>query len=374
MRSPRLAVSASFFLAGALVGVWASRIPAVVSALDLSKTTLGLLLLCLAAGAIMSFPLAGWGADRFGASRLTRFLAAFYCATLILVALAPDVWLLAGALLLFGAGHGSLDVAMNSWAAAVERAMARPVMSSFHAIFSLGAGVGAAAGYGAVVLELSVLVHFSLAVLVLGVPVGWLIMVSWQDPAPMVQGKAPLFVMPKGPLAAVGVMGFCAAMGEGAMIDWSAIFLIAVAGVTEAKAALGYAVFSVAMVVMRLLGDALVRRFGAVGVARSSGAVAFIGTLIAVLVPGYLPSLFGFALMGFGYAIIFPLAFSRAANDPNIGPGAGIASVATLGYGGLLLGPPIIGFIADATSLSISFLVLSALALAIVALGGSLRR
>ena len=199
-------------------------------------------------------------------------------------------------------------------------------------------------------------------------------MVPWQDLPPGAQKKAPLFALPKGPLVAVGIMALCASMGEGAMTDWSAIFLIAVGGVTEAKAALGYAVFSAAMVAMRLMGDRLVGRFGMVGVARASGAVAFIGTLVAVFVPGFIPTLVGFALMGLGYATIFPLAFSRAANDPHIGPGAGIASVATLGYGGILLGPPIIGFIADATSLSTAFLVLSALALAIVVLGGALRR
>ncbi|UPH72027.1 MFS transporter [Abyssibius alkaniclasticus] len=374
MRSPRLAVSAAFFLSGALVGVWASRIPAVAGALDLSKTTLGLLLLCIAAGAIISFPLAGWGSDKFGAARLTRILAAFYCATLLVVAIAPNVWVLAVALLFFGAGHGALDVAMNTWAAAVERKMGKAIMSSFHAIFSLGAGVGAAAGYGAVAFDLSVPVHFLLAVILLGGPVGWLVMVPWQDLPPGAQKKAPLFALPKGPLVAVGIMALCASMGEGAMTDWSAIFLIAVGGVTEAKAALGYAVFSAAMVAMRLMGDRLVGRFGMVGVARASGAVAFIGTLVAVFVPGFIPTLVGFALMGLGYATIFPLAFSRAANDPHIGPGAGIASVATLGYGGILLGPPIIGFIADATSLSTAFLVLSVLALAIVLLGGALRR
>ena len=374
MRSPRLAVAGIFFLSGALVGVWASRIPAVAMSLDLSESTLGLLLLCLAAGAIVSFPMAGWAADRFGAARVSRVLGLAYCVMLILVGLAPAVWLLAVALLFFGAGHGALDVAMNTWAAAVERSLGKVIMSSFHAVFSLGAGLGAAAGAGAVALGLSVPVHFALAAIIMGAPILWLAMVPWVDVPPSTKNKAPLFLLPKGPLVAVGIMAFCASMGEGGMADWSAIFLIQNTQVSEASAALGYSVFSVAMVVMRLSADRLVQRFGPVKIARVSGVTAVIGTLIAVFSAGFVPTLFGFALMGLGYAVIFPLAFSRAASDPNIAPGAAIASVATLGYGGILLGPPLIGFIAEATSLSAAFLVLTVLAGAIVVLGGALKR
>jgi len=374
MRTPRLAVAAVFFLSGALVGVWASRIPAVVATLGLTESTLGLLLLCLAAGAIVSFPLAGWAADRFGAARISRVLAFVYCCTIIIVGLAPSIWTLAIALLFFGAGHGALDVVMNTWAAAVERASGKVIMSSFHAVFSFGAGLGAATGAGAVALGLSVPVHFILAALIMGTPILWLSMVHWVDAPPSAKKKAPLFALPKGPLVAVGIMALCASMGEGGMADWSAIFLISNTGVSEASAAFGYAVFSVSMVAMRLMADRLVQRVGAVTLARASGVLAAIGTLTAVLSSGFYPSLFGFALMGLGYAAIFPLAFTRAANDPDIGPGAGIASVATLGYGGILLGPPIIGFIAEATSLSSAFLVLTLLAVAIVALGGALRR
>lgn len=372
-RTAWLAVTAMFALNGALYGIWAARIPAMAQRHGLDKGDLGWLLLLLAAGAITAFPLAGRFADRYGAAPITLRIAVAYTGALCLTALAPNTATLAFALFLFGAAHGAMDVAMNTWAGEAERYIGRPVMSSFHAMFSLGAGLGAASGFVAEQQGIGIPVHF----IVVGVLVTIVCMavanINWTSVKQTNVGDTPLFPMPKGPLVAVGFIAFCSSMGEGAMVDWSALLLIETASVTPAKAALGYTVFSVTMVVVRLMGDQATRAFGPTPTARFAGVIATAGAVCAVLSSSYGLTLAGFALMGVGYAVIMPLAFSRAAADPFLPPGTAIASVSTLGYGGLLLGPPLIGFVADATSLRTGFAILAVLAALIIVLAHAVR-
>ncbi|WP_323007843.1 MFS transporter [Pseudorhodobacter sp.] len=372
-RTPRLAVVAMFTLNGALLGIWASRIPAIAANHSLTPNLLGLLLLCLAAGAIISFPLAGHMVDRFGAARVTRGIAVAYCAALIALGAAPNLPLLALFLFLFGMAHGSMDVAMNTWAAEVEKAAGKPIMTSFHAMFSLGAGLAAALGYAAIKAGIDVPLHFASASLLVGTSALAIASIPWVSPR-SAHSNASLFAFPKGTLVFVGLTAFAAAMGEGAVADWGAVFLNGSIGTTEAQATLGYTAFSIAIFAMRLLGDRVIHRFGAQKTARASGSVALIGVLTVVGAQGLAVALLGFALMGLGYAVLFPLAFSRAAADPNTSPGRAIASVATLGYGGLLLGPPVIGFVAQAASLRFALLTLAALALLIIAFAPHLRK
>ena len=324
------------------------------------------------AGLCALFLLRGGAVDRLGAARVTRAIALIYPLTLIALPLAPGVAALGVLLFAFGAAHGAMDVAMNSWGAEVERRAGRRYMSGFHAMFSFGAGVGALSGYGAVQLDAGLLAHFALTSAVLTLVAMHVALIPWRSDlaAPT---DAAAFALPKGPLLLVGVVAFCSALGEGAMADWSAVYLRNVVAVDEGVAALGYAVFSITMVAVRLAGDAITVRLGAVLTARIGGCFAGAGVLLAVVMPGPVPVLLGFALMGLGYGVIMPLAFSRAANDPGIPPGQAIASVATLGYGGMLLGPPVIGFIASVTGLQIAFGVLAILAAVIVATAAALR-
>ena len=375
LRTPRRAVIAMFFLNGSLYGIWASRVPAIAEMHKLSESLLGILLLSMAAGAIISFPLAGKMVDRYGSADVTKKIAFLYGATLVALAIAPNVWLLGLSLFLFGAAHGSMDVSMNAWAGEVEKHLGKPIMSSFHAMWSLGTGAGAASGFFAVRLSAEPMSHFLVAAslcLTLSLYFG---LIDWQSPAASQKeqpaendAKRKPFPLPQGALALAGIMGFCSALGEGAMADWSAIFLVQVTLVDEGIAALGFATFSVVMVIMRLLGDKIIAHLGAVRSAQMSSLAAICGTLLAILV-GTLPAaLVGFALMGVGYALIFPLIFSRAANDDTLSPGAAIASVATFGYGGGLLGPVLIGFLADIFFIRWAFLLLSALAIVIAIL------
>ncbi len=366
------AVAAMFILNGALFGIWASRIPAVRDRLDLTHEALGYGLLFMAAGAVCSFPVTGRLTDRFGAVALTRIVAVLYTLSLILLAMAGGFWALAAFLFVFGAFHGSMDVAMNAWAAEVEQAYRKPVMSSFHAMWSLGAGLGALSGYGAVQMGLTVMQHFLLAggvVVALALALSW---VHWSSRKAAAHGGA-VFALPSGALILVGFTALCGALGEGAVADWSAIFLRDVTGAAESIAALGYAVFSVTMVAIRLAGGFVIARFGPVATARFGGVCAALGVLGVVSAGEAGLALAGFALMGVGYAVIMPLAFSRAANDPHVPPGRAIASVATLGYGGLLIGPPLIGFLAEMLTLRLAFTALLPLAVLIALLSGALR-
>ncbi|TQV72546.1 MFS transporter [Denitrobaculum tricleocarpae] len=365
LRTPVVAVAAMFFLNGAFFGGWASRIPSIKEGFGLSPDALGLLLLLLAAGAIVSFPFAGAATDRYGAARVTWWLAVFYAAALMMIGVAREIWFLAIALFLFGVTHGAMDVAMNAWGAEVERRARRPILSMLHAIFSLGAGVGAAFGVGVLKLDWSVTQHFLSFAVLATLPCMVLANIDWTSDTSAKIGGGRLFNLPKGVLILVGIIAFCSAMGEGAMADWSALFLVETVAASESQAAAGYAVFSVAMVLARLFGHRVIQSLGAFRTTQLSGVTAFIGILLAVFGTSVFVVLCGYAFMGLGFALIMPLAFSKAANDPDQPSGTAIASVATLGYGGLLLGPPIIGFLAEHTSFETSFLLLALLAVMI---------
>ncbi|MCJ8308355.1 MAG: MFS transporter [Hyphomicrobiales bacterium] len=357
-------VTAAFVLNGMLFGTWASRVPAFKESLELDPGLLGLLLLALAGGAIVSFPFAGALSEKLGAKQLTILCAAGHVPALVFLALAPSPLWLGLFLFVFGAFHGAMDVAMNGWGAQVENRLGRSTMSIFHAMFSLGAGLGAASGYFAARLGYDPVLQFAIMA-VAGAVIAFAVMLS--SPQEVVETDAgeggQFFALPTGPLLLVGLIALSVSMGEGAMADWSAVFLVTVVQSSEATAALGYAVFSAMMVATRMAGGVAVERFGPVAVTRGSAATAFVGLMLAIFGNEVGLVLLGFALMGIGYAVVMPLVFSRAARDPQMAPGPAIASVAILGYGGMLLGPPIIGFVAQFSGMRLSFLVLAGLAL-----------
>lgn len=371
----RRVVSAVFFMCGTFIGLWASRIPDVKAATGLSEGWFGVLLLVLALGAFAAFPIAGAFIDKKGPATVTKASAVATVVTFTLVGVSPSVALLAIALFLAGFAFGSLDVSMNGWGAEVETMLGRPVMSSFHGLFSLGAGAAAAAGGFAIQLELSVALHFCLWS-VLSLPVlFWSLRQGWplQTGPDEERDKAPLFAIPRGALLLAGLIALIAALGEAAVTDWAALYQITDLGYSEAIAPTAFTVFSIAMVIMRLAGDRVIARYGPVPVARVSGFVAFAGGLL--LVSGWNIGIVwaGCFIMGIGYAVLFPLAMSRAAADRHVSKGQALASVATLGYGAFLFGPPILGFIGQVFTLGASFAVVAFLTLVIPFLAGSLK-
>ncbi|MCL4117373.1 UNVERIFIED_CONTAM: hypothetical protein GTU68_058684 [Idotea baltica] len=362
IRSPWRAVTALFILNGGLYGVWASRIPTLANQHDLGASRLGLLLLVMAAGGLISFSIAGRSADHFGARNAGIYGGVGCVLGLIAVAISPNIFTLSIAVFLYGGFLGGTDVAMNAWAAEVERSAKRPMMAGFHAMFSLGAGIGASSGFFAAKYGLPLATHFSIAGIILGVVTLWFAMIPWPAGKRRVDKKASMIAIPRGVLLIVALVAFCCSIGEGAVADWSAYILVEMTNATEAAAALGYTAFSITMVIVRLMADRMVAKIGAIMAARGAGIFAMIGVVFVILPGAYIPALIGFALMGVGYAVVIPLAFSRAANEPSMNQGAAIASVATLGYGGMLIGPPVIGFLAELTNIRISFGILAILA------------
>ena len=339
-------IAGAFFANGALYGAWASRIPTVKDTFDLTPSALGLLLLVLASGAVVAFPLAGRATDRLGARGVTRVLAILFVASFVFIGLAPTLWTLVAALFLFGATFGGMDVAMNTWGTALERQRGIVALPALHATFSLGAGIGAATGYLALNLDLSLAGHalaLSLPALALCLLPGGVATPA----APAKQSDTPAFGLPDPAILLVGLVTFAMVIGEGAMADWSAVYLVEQTGSPQSHAALGYTVFSVTMVTMRLFGSTLLRLLAPPTAIVLSCALAAAGAFLAAATTHYGTALTGFALMGFGFALVMPLSMSTAARISEGNEGRAIAAVATFGYGGLLLGPPLIGFVAE---------------------------
>jgi MFS family permease len=362
-KNSRFAVSLIFAINGMVFGTWASRIPAIVDFHDLSPGSLGLLIFLAGLSAVIAFSIFGRAADRYGAAFITkRATLLLIPLTLIFIAYANSIWMLVFAVIFFGAIHGGDDVAMNAWAAEVEREYTRPVMSSFHAMWSLGAGIGAGLGSLLAFYEVGFKNHFSLISIIIFVLALSATFVPFESQKNKKEANSPFISIPKGSLLPVATITFFASLSEGAVADWSAIFLKSVASLNDGNAALGFTVFSVCMFSMRLLGDRISFILGPATAARYSGLVALTGSIILLVSDSFLLLLLGFGLIGLGIAVIIPLAFSRAGNDETISQGTAIASIATLGYGGMLLGPLFLGLIAEITSIKTSFLILPIMA------------
>ncbi len=349
----RLAVASLFFVNGMLFATWVSRIPAIEQQRGLSHATLGLALLLLAFGAMISMPVAGALCVRFGSAKVCGIGILAYCAFLPLVSLAGEAWVFALCLFLFGIAHGSVDVAMNAQAVQAERKYRRPIMSSFHALFSIGGLSGAASGGLIATLGWKPPMHF----FVVAVAMGVLSVIALPHLLPTVEARtarARTFALPSRALVGVGIIALCIMMGEGAMADWSGVYLHRIVQTSEGVAALGYAAFSIAMATGRFVGDRAIARFGPENLVRAGGSLAACGLLMALLVPHPVFVLAGLACVGAGFATIVPMAFSAAGNARDVSPGVAIASVTTMGYLGFLLGPPLIGFLAQGVGLRIA--------------------
>jgi MFS family permease len=370
VRAQRLAVSTLFFLNGAVLASWLPHIPAVKARHGAGDAQLGLVLLAMALGAMIALPLAGWLVGRFGSRTVTRASAVAFCGALPLPILSPSLPLVALALVALGACNGLLDVSMNTQAAAVERRYGRALMSSFHALFSVGGVVGAALAAAALAAGVGDAAHVLIATLV-ALAMAGAALPSLVPSDPSHERPGPVFVRPSGVLLGLGALAFLGLLAEGAMADWSAVYLHDTLAAAPAVAATGFAAFSLAMAAGRFAGDRLVDGFGAGRVVRVSSTVAAIGLAAALLLGSPAAGIVGFGLVGVGIANIIPVLFGAAARVPGIEPGRGLAAVATTGYLGFLAGPPLIGVVADAVGLGPGLALVSA-ACSLVALGAGM--
>ncbi len=359
-RSTRMA----FFVAGLGTAAWAPLVPYAKHRLGIDDGTLGLLLLCLGAGAIATMPVSGVLTARVGCRRVITAASLLIAASLPILATLGSGPLLALALLMFGAGVGAMDVAINVQAVTVEKAAGRAMMSGFHGLFSVGgiAGAGGMSGLlwaGASPLAATLCIAAIIAALLLAFG-PHLLRYGGEE-------KAPSFALPHGVVPLVGALCFIVFLAEGAMLDWSAVILTSLHGMSPAHAGLGYAVFSVVMAAGRLSGDRVVQALGGRTILAVGGLCAASGLAAAVLVPSWIAALLGFGLVGLGAANIVPVLFSVLGRQRIMPPNLAVASVTTIGFSGILAGPAIIGLIAGATSLPVAFLVVAATLLVVVA-------
>ncbi len=371
MRAARIAVSTIFLVNGAVLASWLPHIPAVKARLHASDAGLGLALLGMAGGAVVALPLAGRLIARFGSRVMTATAALAFCLAMPLPLFSPSLPALGLALALLGACNGLLDVSMNAQAAAIEHAAGRAIMSSFHALFSVGGVVGALLAGGSMAAGVSDASHVvAAALLALVVVVGALPALAPDDRTR--EPRGPAFVRPSRALLGLGALAFLGLLAEGAMADWSAVYLHDTLGASPALAATGFAAFALAMAAGRFAGDALTDRLGAPRVLRVSGAVAAAGLGAALLVGRPAAGVAGCALVGLGIANIIPLLFSAAARVRGVEPGRALSAVATTGYLGFLVGPPLIGAVAEIAGLAAGLALVTGACALIAARAGAL--
>jgi MFS family permease len=355
---------ACFLVHGLVVSTWVSRIASVKGALHLGDGSLGLALLGTAIGSVTAIPICGSLVGRYGSRRMARWTASGFCLSLGAIAFAHNGNTLFAALLLYGAMAGANDVAMNAHAVATEKLLGTPTISRFHSMFSIGGIAGAGLGAAIAGRGVPAPAHLAGAAAVI-------LAITLAATRRLVETRSGAahtahasFRRVPGVLLALSAIGFCIFLSEGAIADWTAVYLKQILGAGEGLAPVGYAVFSAAMAVFRLTGDAITLRLGRARVIRYGGSLAAAGLTFALLVPSPYWALAGFAAAGAGFSSIIPLVFAAGGRIPGVGEGAGVATVSGLGYLGFLVGPPAIGFLSELTSLRVGLFLLVALSAA----------
>jgi predicted MFS family arabinose efflux permease len=350
----RVSTRLAFLAAGMAMSAWAPLVPYAQARTGVEPGQLGLLLLCLGIGSLLAMPVTGMLAARFGCRRVVMLSGLGCCAVFPFLALAPTASWLALTLFLFGACMGTLDVAMNIQAVIIEKDHGGALMSGFHGMFS----VGGIAGAGGMTLMLWAGAGLAPAAMAMAAMVALALLAAapnlLRDPVAS-ERDAPLLVMPHGSVIFIGVMCGLVFLAEGAVLDWSAVFLTSNGGLSDAQGGLGYAAFAVAMTIGRLNGDKIVGRFGPRPVLLVGGTAAALGFILVVLAPLPWLALMGFVLVGFGASNIVPVLFSAAGRQQDMSASLAISAVTTIGYAGILAGPALIGFVAHAASLQLAF-------------------
>ncbi|MBD9463004.1 MFS transporter [Pseudomonas sp. Pdm06] len=364
-RLEQMSTRIAYLIAGIGIAAWAPLVPYAKVRANLDEGTLGLLLLCLGVGSILAMPISGALATRFGCRRVLSGGTLLICLALPLLATMTSLPWLVAALFLFGAGLGTVDSTVNLQAVIVERASGKTMMSGFHGMFSLGGIIGAAG--------VSALLGLGLSPLGATLVVNGVLLVALFKAAPHLlpygsESSGPAFAIPHGVVLFIGILCFIVFLAEGAVLDWSAVFLTTERAVDTAYAGLGYAAFALTMTVGRLTGDSVVHRLGAKRVIIYGGSIAAAGFLLATLAPMWQAALLGYALVGAGCSNIVPVLYTAVGKQTLMPEAIAVPAITTIGYAGILAGPALIGFVAHGSSLSFAF---GLIALSLVAVAAS---
>jgi MFS family permease len=367
--APRLAVKILFFLNGFIHANYFSRLPRIQEHFSIDNGTLGFVLLSASIGALFAMPFTGWMIIRNGSRKVTIFAGYFYCVMVPFIPLMPNVYLLMGLFFVMGVSTGMLDVAMNAQAVMVEQQLKKPIMTSFHALFSVGMMLGALCGSLFAEINTTLFIHFS-TIAGASVPIVFIARYYLIHDKPLVKDDdTPAFRLPNAAMVSVGVIAFCCMLGEGAMADWSTNYMENIAKASESLAPLGLSAFALAMTIGRILGDGARVKFGDRMLMIVCGLIALVGLSIAIIFIQPWAVIAGFFIVGIGLSVIVPIAYSIAGGAKDLPPGVGLAMVTTVGYSGFLFGPPIIGFLADIFTLRYALVLVLILFTLLVWLG-----
>nr|WP_294997121.1 MFS transporter [uncultured Sediminibacterium sp.] len=354
----RIAVAIFFFMAGLCFASWASRIPDIKLKLGLSDAGLGAVLLALPSGLMLSLPLSGWAVTRFSSKTMITIAAVLYPLMLILIGAVTSSWQLAAVLFCFGVFGNMYNISANTQAVGVEFLYQRSIMATFHGIWSLAGFSGAAIGTFLIAQGINPLYHFIIicisSLIVVLIAQRYILP---NDTKP--ENKQPIFARPDATILKLGLIAFGCLVCEGTMFDWSGVYFQKVVEAPKEMVTLGYTVFMATMATGRFLGDRLVTRFGIQRMLQVSGIVISSGLAVAVLFPTIVFATTGFFLVGLGVSSVVPLVYSTAGKSKTMAPGVALAAVSTIGFLGFLIGPPLIGFIAELAGLRWSFTIIA---------------
>ncbi|MEM6397919.1 MAG: MFS transporter [Bacteroidota bacterium] len=344
----RISVSYIFFTIGFIYASWSSRLPRLMEVYDIGDAELSTVLLTIAVGALVAMPLTGIVIVKTGSKRLTAVNSLLFVLFTLLLLHSPNYFSLLVMGFCLGMMNGSVDIAMNAQAIEVEEGLGKPVMSSFHALFSLGMLAGAAGSYLFIGMQIDLRPHLLFVGIasMIGLLISHRYLIEDRIRSDQKQSTSQKWRLEVG-LLFIGFIAFCCMMGEGAMSEWTSIFLVEVAESSEAQATLGVAAFSGAMMIGRFGGDWSRAKFGGPILIRGGAILAVVGLLLALVLPGVWMSTFGFLLVGLGLSNIVPIAYSIAGRYPGLPSGVGISTVTSIGYAGFLVGPVAIGYLSD---------------------------
>ena len=361
MTTPRIAVKLVFFINGFVHANLAARFPTIQELFDIDNGILGFVLLSSSVGALLAMPFTGWLIIRNGSRRITIFSVFVYC---LFVPLVPVLSGLAGLVVIFfvmGLTAGMLDVSMNSQAVMVEQQHNKPIMTSFHALFSIGMVAGAGCGALFIKLNTTLFTHLGLITLLGLAGAAWARYHLIHDRPQQNVSEGPAFRLPNAAMIGIGVIAFCCMLGEGAMADWSTNYMEKVAQADKALAPIGLSAFALAMTLGRFFGDSARTRLGDRKLMVICGVIATLGLSFTLIFITPYTVIFGLFITGLGLSSLVPIAYSIAGNAKGLSPGVGLAMVTTVGYSGFLFGPPLIGLIADQYSLRIALMMVAVL-------------
>ncbi|WP_367916379.1 MFS transporter [Leadbetterella sp. DM7] len=357
----RIAVSSFYFFQGLCFASWASRIPDIKTALQLSDGAMGSILFALPAGQMCTMPVSGYLVGKYGSRNIMHFSLPLYSLAMVLLSLCTGAWQLAAALFLFGVTGNLCNISVNTQGVNAERMYNRPIMASFHGAWSLAGFTGALIGLLAGAMKLTPMYHFALISVISFIATYANVKYLVGDSAPKTATpeKKKFFSKPDPLILQLGIIGFFAMSCEGAMFDWSGVYFKDIVGAQGAWTSLGYACFMVMMATGRFVGDKIVAKTGKKRIMQLNGLLIAAGLLIAVLFPYISTAAFGFLLVGFGVSTNIPNVYSMVGQQKKMSASAALAAIASISYLGFLLGPPLIGYISEILNLRISYALIA---------------